>query len=519
MKKLIYLIIVMVVLGLIVAGCIPVVPSSEQDELGNLEIASVSKNGGITIDGVLSSGEWDAYFLGTSVTGWQGGMSVDVYGYADDTYLYAAYVADMNEPGWSVAAGLCISANLDYKTPQSASWPDFGYTHISVYGDGFAQTDGSDWDWPDGWCNTDPSVFTSRGIEYYVGEPCYGSPYPNTAEIKIPLSLLTYAGDDGQISLSGQYWQNDWAEVFYVELPPQIQICETELIAGNPKNEETDAGDVIVEYILGNDHLTVTYNTEDGWLMDEIHFHVATTPADIPQKNGNPIPGKFTYKIEDLGGVNTWPFDIPLPEGVTCGPIYFAAHAKVYKTIWASNVFSSYQGLDAKGGSLAGKPNSNPSNALGEANSTYNHPETFFSLGVDGEIVLEFDECLGGSLTIYEVTWQHPPEYDPYDLLETADVYISQDGINWALIGEATNEGQNSANTPIPTVFSLPYCIQYVKIVDTTDEGSVTFNSNGFDVDAVSIYQEETAWGEGDGFPGKNWAMYFECPDFLPECE
>ncbi|MBA7668279.1 hypothetical protein ES703_76389 [subsurface metagenome] len=187
--------------------------------------AVVSADGTPTIDGTLSSGEWDSYHLGTSVTGWQGGMSVDVYGFADDTHLYAAYVADMTQPGWSVAAGLCISANLDYKTPQSASWPDSGYTHISVYGDGFAQTDGSGWNWPDGWGNTDPSVFTNRGIEYYVGEPCYGSPYPNTAEIKIPLSLLTYAGADGQIMLGGQYWQYDWATPFYVNLPPiQVEI-------------------------------------------------------------------------------------------------------------------------------------------------------------------------------------------------------------------------------------------------------------------------------------------------------
>ena len=235
MKKLIYLIVVITVLGLIVSGCIPVVPSSEQDELGNLEIASVSKNGGITIDGVLSTGEWDAYYLGTSVTSWSGGMSVDVYGHADDTYLYAAYVANMNVPGWSTAAGLCISANLDYMTPQSASWPDPGYTHISVYGDGFAQTNGSGWNWPDGWGNTNPSVFTSRGIEYYVGEPCYGSLYPNTAEIKIPLSLLTYAGNDGKIALGGQYWQYDWAEPFYVDIPlPDEEGPVTLNVAANP---------------------------------------------------------------------------------------------------------------------------------------------------------------------------------------------------------------------------------------------------------------------------------------------
>jgi hypothetical protein len=172
----------------------------------------------VTIDGVVDSSEWGSYSLGTSITSWQGGMSVDVYGFADDTYLYAAYVADMTRPGWSVASGLCISAELYYHTPQSASWPEPGTTLISVYGSGFAQTDGSGLNWPDGWGNTNPAVFTSRGIEYYIGEPCYGSPYPNTAEIKIPLSLLTYAGDDGQIAIGGQYWQYDFATPFFVDL-------------------------------------------------------------------------------------------------------------------------------------------------------------------------------------------------------------------------------------------------------------------------------------------------------------
>jgi hypothetical protein len=194
--------------------------------LALVAVAGVGANSIPVIDGTISPGEWDAYYLGTSVTGWSGGMSVDVYGFADDTYLYVAYVADMTQPGWGAAASLCISANLDYQTPQSASWPDPGYTHISVYGDGFAQTDGSGWNWPDGWGNTDPSVFTSRGIEYYVGEPCYGSPYPNTAEIKIPLSLLTYAGDGGQIGLGGQYWQYDWAAPFYVTL--LVPQCTTD---------------------------------------------------------------------------------------------------------------------------------------------------------------------------------------------------------------------------------------------------------------------------------------------------
>jgi len=106
--------------------------------------------------------------------------------------------------------------------------------------------------------------------------------------------------------------------------------CKTDLIAGNPKNDKVDAGDVRVGYIPGNDYLTVTYNTEDGWLMDEIHFHVSTIgEIGFPAKNGNPIPGQFDYKFEGLGGVDTYSFDIPLAEG-SCGPIYFAAHAKVF---------------------------------------------------------------------------------------------------------------------------------------------------------------------------------------------
>ena len=175
------------------------------------------------IDGVISAGEWDDYYLGTSVTDWEGGMSVDVYGFADDTYLYVAYVADTSQPGWSVAESMGIGANFDFWTPSTAEWPDLGYTHISIYGDGFAQTDGSGWNWLDGWGNTDPSVFTSRGIEYYVGHPMWcTSPNPNVAELKIPLDLLTYADTDYVIGLGGQYWQYDFAEPFYVTFAPPL---------------------------------------------------------------------------------------------------------------------------------------------------------------------------------------------------------------------------------------------------------------------------------------------------------
>jgi len=185
-----------------------------------LLLAVTGTAGAITIDGIISPGEWDPYYLGTVTTDWKGGTSTDVYGYADDTYLYAAYVADTSTDGWNAASGLGVGANLDYWTPVTAVWPDQGYTHISPYGDGFAQTDGSGWTWPDGWGNGDWAV---RGIEMYVGHPMWNTnPNPNVAELKIPLSLLEYAGTDGVIGLSGQYWQYNFAPPLLVTTSPPV---------------------------------------------------------------------------------------------------------------------------------------------------------------------------------------------------------------------------------------------------------------------------------------------------------
>jgi hypothetical protein len=169
----------------------------------------------IVIDGVISLGEWDTYYLGTSVTTWGGGMSVNVYGFADDTYLYVAYVADTSQPGWSVACGLGVNCNFYYRTPQSASWPDQGYTLLATagYPDEVCQTDGSDW--------VNKGAFVDNGIDIAYEDIMYGTPPgTNVAELKIPLSLPTYAGTDYIIELGGQYWQYDRATPFYVTFAP-----------------------------------------------------------------------------------------------------------------------------------------------------------------------------------------------------------------------------------------------------------------------------------------------------------
>lgn len=172
-----------------------------------------------TIDGVIDTGEWDAHYLGTSVTAWSGGMSIDVYGFADDTCLYAAYVADTSQDGWATTTSMGISANLVYWTPSTAEWPDEGYTILGFGGDGIGQTDGEGWNFEafGGWGIQEGEW---ADIEYYVGDPLYNTdPNPNVVELKIPLSLLTYAGTDDIIELGGQYWQYADAEPFVVALP------------------------------------------------------------------------------------------------------------------------------------------------------------------------------------------------------------------------------------------------------------------------------------------------------------
>jgi hypothetical protein len=177
------------------------------------------------------------------VTGFLGGTSVDVYGYADNTYLYAAYDGEAytSEPGWLLLSGFCPFVpsigdyNLNFWTPSTASWPAPGFTRIGLFGDGllgdgFGRTDGSDWVWPDGDGNGD---WTGRDIEFVAGHPCGratvgtpshpSGPLPNVIEIKIPLDQLTYAGNDGLIGLSGLDWEqgtdDPFADPFFVSLP------------------------------------------------------------------------------------------------------------------------------------------------------------------------------------------------------------------------------------------------------------------------------------------------------------
>lgn len=109
---------------------------------------------------------------------------------------------------------------------------------------------------------------------------------------------------------------------------------ETELIAsgGNPKS----AIEVGIVRVCSPDAETVriTYKTFEPWCLRETHVHVASEPEEIPQRNGNPVPGQFDES--EVFGVcaGEATYDIPVSEidgSLMIGDtVYVAAHAVVY---------------------------------------------------------------------------------------------------------------------------------------------------------------------------------------------
>lgn len=104
----------------------------------------------------------------------------------------------------------------------------------------------------------------------------------------------------------------------------------TDLVAGGGNCKSAiDVGAVQVCNDAGN--LYVTYVTTGGWCLLETHLHIFeddTEFADVPHKNGNPIPGHFDYSAEH-DCVTRYTYTILLDEW---DPANIAAHAVVKKT-------------------------------------------------------------------------------------------------------------------------------------------------------------------------------------------
>lgn len=99
----------------------------------------------------------------------------------------------------------------------------------------------------------------------------------------------------------------------------------TDLIAG----QQYDIGQVIVWN--DSDFLYVKYEIDIAWVgLLETHLHVAVDLEDIPQQNGNPIPGSFEYQTVHTRLEQEYTYEVPMkPEWVNGTELFIAAHASV----------------------------------------------------------------------------------------------------------------------------------------------------------------------------------------------
>jgi hypothetical protein len=108
------------------------------------------------------------------------------------------------------------------------------------------------------------------------------------------------------------------------EHPPGTLKAGDMITGGGNINGATDAGDIYIWNDGAN--IYVEFVLEDGWFLCGTHVEVAQTTNGIPQANGNPIPGQFTYK-HTFEYATHYIEVIPLDD--LNGEIVVAAHAEV----------------------------------------------------------------------------------------------------------------------------------------------------------------------------------------------
>lgn len=305
----------------------------------------------------------------------------------------------------------------------------------------------------------------------------------------------------------------------------------TNLIAG----QYDDVGDVKV----WNDdtNLYVQYVTTN-WKMTETHLHVATSLDGIPQKNGNPPPGQFDYKMDHDPPVAEYTYIIPLSWD-PCTELYIAAHAVAWsetKTMWVYS--DETESFSAYGGSAC----ADTSTRYGTAVAAWQHslwesevnPQFGYGTWVWESYRVINPVC--GDVVDFEKTFAIPGYPTGGTLWITADngyeaylndTLVGSDGLSgdWRS-SDLTESYVTTAMAAWSSVenYSLTGLIEGDNTFDfataneyfNTDDGhgaagAVDSNPGGLIYEAEITYyeQEETAWGAGFDFPGKNWATYF----------
>ena len=324
---------------------------------------------------------------------------------------------------------------------------------------------------------------------------------------------------------------------------PEENVCTTNLMAGQTEY----VGNVEVKYTLGDELITVTYNTNEPWLMEEIHFHASFDSPEswgkpVVNKAGNPAPGHFLVVDEDLGGSNSESFTIPLSEidGGVCGA-FFAAHAKVYKLSDVIDDEFIVSGSDTSNVDVFDvDPFANPlaiptSSGISKIVdfAAWSGPVDLIEFPLARWIIEYYDSLPPWELLSWDPTiesWRRfTRNFDIPSNAASNAVYISgmlkitADNAEQILLNSNIVGSNGDWTTIISYSLNSGELIagdnKLDIIVHNYSAGSSSVNPTGLIYKLEYQYQlktEETAWGEGADFSGKNWAMYLGCPDLIP---
>jgi len=323
----------------------------------------------------------------------------------------------------------------------------------------------------------------------------------------------------------------------------------TDLIAGggNPASA-IDAGDVLV----WNDatYLYVKYVTVDGWCMTEAHLAVTTALNSIPQKNGNPIPGKFKYGLEFANCQGEYTYQIPLSEvdGNSATDLYIAAHAAVRKA-----VSFEQPNLDSFAAALPeqvtftvqypyiGAPSFFPATTVSGGTML---DGTYDGWSIDTDHVLYPSKLyLANVYSSYETLpdglVEHPENLDLFNWIINQDFvgqispgdnkpysYGDVERAIWTLLEDVVkNPPAPWSQTHVDEIIAAAYAngegfqpgcndrlmviLQPVAEYPAPAYWLKMIIAIGLGLPCTPTYQSETAWAAGSNFPGANWAMYF----------
>jgi len=419
-----------------------------------------------------------------------------------------------------------------------------GPTNLIVNGDFQSGDTGFTTDYAPAGDMYDPGVY-AVGIDpndYHSAWASFGDHTSGTGNMMIVNGL-----DDGSL---GVVWAQDVTDL---ECVPTYPVTTYTLYAGQTWDigevqVKTSATGICVRFVLTDGDAIA-----EGWLITEAHVAAAAELEGIPQKKGNPPPGKFPVKVTFEPGVTDtdW-ICFPYPWGTNTALI--AAHAKIelpelgHMETYDFCVKSGPETGLVLGGNAAvssvnpwgtGVPTSVNDIAdcpcvaewiwdAARATSEYadngdlvEFVQTFDIIGTPASATLKiaadnaFAFSLNGGDEVDEnlaADWKaYAAVYDfgyPYMVIDP-----NPSGWGTVYTYDVLSDLASGANTLSVTGVNADW--------NTTswsaNPGAVIFKLCGTSEQYVvdRPYDEETGWAANDGpgtlpFPGKNWATYFE---------